>query len=159
MLSAKRIPAGKRGQIEVRIKTNDYIGDIEKQVRVYSNDPKNSEIALTVKAIVEQEVQLSETGIFFGHTPKGKEIRKEIILAVPTGKSVEILGAESKDPAVAVKLEPVPGSGGRKWKLTAIQKAESGTGYHYGKIMVKTNSRLAPNISIPERGEVIAPGK
>jgi hypothetical protein len=159
LLSAKRIPAGKRGQIEVRIKTNDYDGEIEKHVRVKTNDPQNSEIALTVKAIVAPEVQLSESGIIFGRTPRGKEVRKDIILSVSDGKSIEILGVETKDAAVAVKLDPVPGNGNRKWKLTVIQKADAQTGFHYGKIMVKTNSRLTPNISIPERGEVIAPEK
>jgi hypothetical protein len=159
LLSAKRIPPGKSGQIEVKIKTEDYVGDIEKQVRVKTNDPQNSEVTLIVKAIVEQEVQISESGIFFGSARKGKEVRKDIILTVPAGKPIEILGAESRDSAVAVKIEPVSGSGGKNWKLTAIQKADAKTGFHYGKILVKTNSRLSPIITIYERGEVTAPGK
>jgi hypothetical protein len=159
LLSAKRIPAGKRGQIEVRIKTNDYDGEIEKQVRVKTNDPQNSEVTLTVKAIVEPEIRLSSTGIFFGHAPRGKEVRRDVFLEIPDGKSIEILGAESNDPAIAVSVEPVPGSGGKKWTLTAIQKADARTGYHYGKITVRTGSRLSQRITIPERGEITAPGK
>jgi hypothetical protein len=159
LLSAKSIPSGKNGQIEVRIRTNDFDGDIEKQIRITTNDPQHSEMTLTVKAVVEPEVRLSETGIFFGREPKGKEVRRDILLSIPVGKSIQILGAESGDPAVAVKIEPVPGSDGKKWVLTAIQKAEGKTGYHYGKVIIKTSSRLSPNISIPERGEIIATGR
>ncbi len=159
MLSAKQIPAGKNGQIEVRIKTAGLLDSLEKHVHVKTNDPRNPEITLTLKAVVEPEVDISESSIHFGDLPKGKEGRKEIFLTVRPQRSVEILGAESKDSTVDVKLDPVPGSNGRKWKLTAIQKADARPGFHYGKIIVKTSSRLTRQYTIYVRGTVAAPGK
>ncbi len=159
MLSAKKTLPGRSGQIEVGVKTTDISGILEKLVYVTTNDPGNPEVRLTVKATVEPEIALSEYGIFFDTAPRGREVRKEVILTIPAGKPIKILSAESNDPKVSVKLEPVPGSNGQKWKLIAIQKADAKPGYHFGEIVVRTSSRLTPKISIYERGTVAAPGK
>lgn len=159
MLSAKKTLPGRSGQIEVGVKTADMSGILEKHVYVTTNDPGNPEVRLTVKATVEPEIALSEYGIFFENDPMGREVRKEVILTIPAGKSIKILSAETTDPKVSVKLDPVPGSNGQKWKLIAIQKADAKPGYHFGEIVVRTSSRLTPKISIYERGTVAAPGK
>ena len=159
MLSAKKTLPGRSGRIEVGVKTADMSGILEKLVSVTTNDPGNPEVRLTVKATVEPEIGLSDYGIFFENAPRGRETRKDVILTIPAGKSIKILSAETNDPKVSVKLEPVPGSNGQKWKLIAIQKAEAKPGYHFGEIVVKTSSRLTPKISIYERGTVAAPGK
>jgi hypothetical protein len=159
LLSAKKTLPGRSGQIEVGVKTAGMSGMLEKLVYVTTNDPGNPEVRLTVKATVEPEIALSEYGIFFENAPRGREVRKEVTLTIPAGKSIKILSAESNDPKVSVKLEPVPGSNGQKWKLIAIQKADAKPGYHFGEIVVRTSSRLTPKISIYERGTVAAPGK
>jgi len=159
LLSAKKTLPGRSGQIEVGVKTTDISGILEKFVYVTTNDPGNPEVRLTVKATVEPEIILSEYGIFFGNAPRGREVRKEVILTIPAGKPIKILSAESNDPKVSVKLEPVPGSNGQKWKLIAIQKADAKPGYHFGEIVVRTSSRLTSKIAIYERGTVAAPGK
>jgi hypothetical protein len=158
LLSAKKTLPGRSGQIEVDVKTTDISGILEKLVYVTTNDPGNPEVRLTVKATVEPEIALSEYGIFFENAPRGREVRKEVILTIPAGKPIKILSAESSDPQVSVKLEPVPGSNGQKWKLIAIQKADAKPGYHFGEIVVRTSSRLTSKISIYERGTVAAPG-
>lgn len=159
MLSAKRTFPGKSGQIEVTVKTADISGIIEKNIYVTTNDPHSPEIALTIKATVEPEIALSENGIFFGDVPCGKEVRKEVTLTLPAGKSIKILRADTTDLRVVVKLEPVPGSSGQKWKLVAVQKADAKPGFHFGEIVVRTSSRLNPKITIYERGTLVAPGK
>lgn len=158
MLSAKRTIPGKGGQIEVTVNTADISGIVEKNIYVTTNDPHSPEVVLTIKATVEPEIALSENGIFFGDVPCGKEARKEVILTLPAGKSIKILRVDTTDLRVAVKLEPVPGSGERKWKLVAVQKADAKPGFHFGEIVVRTTSKLNPKITIYERGTLIAPG-
>jgi hypothetical protein len=84
--------------------------------------------------------------------PAGKEARKEILLTVPESKRIKILSAESKDSKVAVRLEPVPGANGKKVKLIVIRKANVKPGYHFGQIVIKTDSRLSREFSIYESG-------
>jgi hypothetical protein len=159
LLSAKRTLPGKSGQIEVQVKTADIRGIVEKHVYVTTNDPRSPEIELAVKATVAPEIVLSEYSIFFGTAPRGKEVRRDILITLPAEKPIKILGAETADAKVSVKLKPVDGSNGLKWTLTAIQKADANPGYHFGEIAVRTSSRLTPKITIYERGTIAAPGK
>ena len=159
MLSAKKIAAGKGGQIEARIKTENLFGAIEKRIVITTNDPRHSTVTLSIKANVEPEVGASEYSIFFGNVPVGKEAAKEIILTLPAEKPVRILSVVSKDPNVAVRLDPVQGSKGKKIRLTVTQKAGAKPSQHFGEITVKTDSRRTPEITIYERGFVSAAGK
>ena len=154
MLSAKKLLPGKSGQIEVRIKTESLQGAVEKQVQVLTNDPRHSTVTLSIKMTVEREIDLSESIIYFGNATKGKEIQREVLVTLPAGKSIKILSAASTDPNVDVRLEPLPGSEDRKLRLIAIQRADAKPGDHFGTIVLKTNSRLTPNITIYERGSV-----
>ena len=125
---------------------------MEKAVTLTTNDPKHATVRLTIKATIEPEIAVSESVVFFDNVPAGKEARKEILLTVPESKQVKILSAESKDSKVAVKLEPVPGANGKKVKLIVIRKANVKPGYHFGQIVIKTDSRLSREFSIYESG-------
>lgn len=125
---------------------------MEKAVTLTTNDPKHATVRLTIKATIEPEIAVSESVVFFDNVPAGKEARKEILLTVPESKRVKILSAESKDSKVAVKLEPVPGANGKKVKLIVIRKANVKPGYHFGQIVIKTDSRLSREFSIYESG-------
>jgi hypothetical protein len=159
LLSAKKIAAGKSGQIETRIKTESFSGPVEKRITFTTNDPRNASVTLSIKAVVEPEFGVAESSIFFENIPAGIEVSKEIILTLPAAKPIKLLSAVSKDPNVAVRLEPVPGSNGNQMKLTATRKANVKSGYHFGQIVVKTTSRLTPEIIIYERGVVVPAGK
>ncbi len=154
MLSAKQIPSGKNGQIEITIDTGNLSGAVEKLVHVKTNDPQNPIVGLSIKAVVEPEIGISESTIFFGRTPEGKQITKVIEITPSPGKSLKILSVRSEDPKVAVKLEPANGT---QYNLIAVQKADAKSGYHFGKIIIKTNSRYSPEVTIYESGEVTAP--
>ena len=159
LLSAKKVAPGKSGRIDVKIDTAGMFDEMGKQVYVKTNDPRHSDVTLTIRAIIEPEIEMSDTGIFFGNAPRGKEVRREVILTIPAQKSIRILSAESTDPKVAVKLQLEPGSNSKKWRLIAIRKADAKPGDHFGEIVVKTTSSLTPTISIYETGTVTAPGK
>ncbi len=145
MLSAKKIRAGRNGIIEARVKAED-LGPIEKQITVATNDPHHAAVALFIKALVEPEIGMSEPSIVFENT--GKEARKEIILTIPAAKPIRVISAISTDPNIAVSLEPVLGSNGKQMKLIAVRKPDTKPGCHYGQIVVKTTSRLAPEFSL-----------
>ena len=156
MLSAKQVQSGKSGQIEVSVNTQGLMGALDKSVNITTNDPRQPVVTLNVKAIVEPEISVSEPSIYFGTVPKGKEVTKEIYITLPADKPIRILSAESMDQNVAVKIEPVPGTNGKKAKLKATQKADAKIGYHFGRIVVKTTSSLTPEISIYVRGVIAA---
>ncbi len=147
MLSAKKIQAGRDGKIEARIKAED-LGPIEKQITINTNDPHHGTVTLSIKAVVEPEIGISEPSIVFKNAPAGKEVRKEIILTIPAAKRIKLFAAVSTDPNIAVTLEPVSGSNGKQMKLIAVRKPDTKPGDRYGQIVVKTTSRLTPEFSI-----------
>jgi hypothetical protein len=156
LLSAKQIAPGQSGEIEVSIKT-EGLSAISKSVSVTSNDPRQPQLVLTLIAAVEPEFQLSERSIYFGNNPRGKEVTRELIVTIPPDKNAKLVSVESTDQAVTARLELMPGAEGKKYKITAVQKEDSKDGYHYGMIMVKTTSRLNPDLKIPVRGMVVPP--
>ena len=148
MLSAKNIPAGESGQIEAKIKTGNLSGPVEKLITLTTNDPRHPTVVLSIKARVEPEIGISEPAVFFDNVPASREARKEVFLTIPAAKQIKILSAISKDPKFGAALEPVPGSNGKKVKLIVTLKAKAKPGYHFGQIVVKTDSRLNPELAI-----------
>ena len=127
-------------------------GSLEKLVAVRTNDPRHRDLTLTVTAVVEPEIEMSDFGLFFGNAPEGKEVRREVLLTIPPGRNITLLGAETTDRRVVVRLEPVPAGNSKKWRLIAIRRADAKPGDYYGEIRVKTSSRLNPTLIIYMHG-------
>ena len=125
---------------------------------VIIKNPQHPEVMFTINAIVHPEIELSDSSIFFETAPAEKEIRKEIILTLPVDKAIKIISAKSNDPYVFATIAPFPNSDGKKVKLIAIRKAAMKPGDHYGDIIIKTDSKRTPTITIYEGGTV-ASGK
>jgi Protein of unknown function (DUF1573) len=158
LLSAKQIEPGKTGQIEVTVKTEGITSRLTKTVAVTTNDPRQPQVTLTVMATVRPEFTLSENRIFFGNVPKGKEVSKEIVITIVGERPLKLLSAVSTDDNVRVKLQPVPGSGGKSFKLLSIRKPDGKPGHHFGNIVVKTSSTYKPELRIPVAG-MVAPAQ
>jgi hypothetical protein len=159
LLSAKKIPAGKRGQIEAKINTDHLSGPLFKKVTISSNDPDHPSMTLLIKGVVEPEIGVADSEVFFDTVPAGEEVLKQTILTVVPGKSIKLLSALSKNPAISAQLEAVPGSNGKKWRLIAAHKANAKPGAFTGQIVVKTDSRLTPELFIYVRGVTVAAKK
>jgi len=156
LLSAKKVAAGKSGRIEMKVDTASLSGIVEKSVFVTTNDPQNEIVKLTIKAEIEPEVILSDAAIFFGDSPRGKELRRELLMTVPRAKSIKIHSVRSTDPAVSVRIEGVDGSDGKNMRLIAVRKANAPIGPHFGKIIVRTLGGRVREIVIYESGNVTA---
>ena len=55
----RAIPPGGEGKIRLTVRTRGYQGNIQKSARVYSNDPVNSAIRLSVKGYVKAPIIVS----------------------------------------------------------------------------------------------------
>lgn len=147
-LSQKQIPPGQSGQIEIRVDTALLIGANEESAHITTNDPRRRSVFFSIKADVQPEIGVSSPSIYFGDVSEGEQVTQEVMLTVMAEKSIRILSAESSEEDVAVKLESIPGSGGKKVKLIASHKGEGKTGYRSGSITVKTDSTITPELSI-----------
>jgi len=139
------------------VNTEGLSGNLTKSVAVLSNDPRQPQAILSISAEIEPEFALSERAIFFANIPRGKEATRELIVTIPPEKSLRVLSVESTDPYVAARLETPPDSGGHRFRIIAVHKADAPEGYHFGLLVIKTTSSLSPEIKVPVRGIVTPP--
>ncbi len=158
LLSAKQIEPGQAGQIEVTLNTAglEDAGTVLKTVSVSTNDPRQGQVVLSIRAAVVPEFALSSRSIYFGEVPRGKEVTKEITITIAPERESRLLSVTSSDSNVLVRLEP-GSSDGKKVKLVAVQKADTKDGYHFGIVSIKTSSNQTPDLKISVRGVVSAP--
>jgi hypothetical protein len=136
-------------------KTLEETVSINKTIAVRSNDPAQPQVELTIMALVVPEFVLSEPQIFFGSVPRGQEATKEILVEISPEKPIRLFGATSTDGHFAARLEPVPGTDDKKFRIIGVQKPTAGEGTHQGTILIKTSSPWKPELKIPVRGIVI----
>ncbi|MBP1597005.1 MAG: hypothetical protein H6Q05_2382 [Acidobacteria bacterium] len=156
LLSSQKIAPGQSGQLEVTIATEGLnTPEINKTVSITSNDPRQPQVILSLTAELVPEFVISEPSVYFGTNPRGKEVSKEILVTIPPDKAIELVSAISTDENVTVRLEPVAGSSGKKVKVIAVQKPTAPEGYHFGNLVIKTTSKLRPELKISVRGIVV----
>ena len=156
LLSSNKISPGQSGELEVTIATEGLnTPEISKTVSITSNDPRQPQVVLSLTAELVPEFVLSEQSVYFGTVPRGKEVTKEILVTIPPDQAVQLVSATTTDENVTVKLEPVAGSGGKKVRIIAVQKPTAPEGYHFGNLVIKTTSKLKPELRISVRGIVV----
>lgn len=159
-----KLGPGQSGQIEIKIATAGLAAgsrtpaegvSMSKTVIVRSNDPKQPAVTLTINGSVIPEIAFSEPSVYFGSNPRGKEVRKELLLEIAPDRPVKVLGIVSTDENVTATLEPVPGTGGKKVKVIAVQQSATPEGIHFGELIIKTTSQLNPELKVTVRGIVV----
>jgi hypothetical protein len=124
----KTILPGQTGSITLKVNIKGRTGSIEKTARVYSNDTRNSEETLTVKAFIKESIRISSKTVRF----KGEEG------AVQT-QSVDIIAQEQKP------LSIKPGVFSLQEKMTySIEETEKGKAF---KIVFKNMPQPAGRFS------------
>jgi hypothetical protein len=155
-----KLSPGQSGQLEINIATlaitvaTAQKTELNKTVTVTTNDPNHPSIVLSVTGMVAPEVSLSQPNIWFGSNPAGKEVTQDLIAEIAPDRAIKILGATSTDPNVAVRLEPLPDSSGKKVKVILVQKPTTAAGMHSGEVVLQTDSKLKPEVRFTVRGLV-----
>jgi hypothetical protein len=144
------IPPGARGQIEAALDTSGIEGTVNKQVSVETNDVQRPSLVLTIRVAVEPEFKLSERHIDFGVNKLGRPRSESIVIEV-VRESVRPIDARSTDPAFSASIERVPSHGDVRFRLVAVQEPFLLRGWHYGNILVRTNSSFLPELRVPVR--------
>lgn len=158
-----RVAPGQSGLIKVEIKTEGFAAQItnlaeavsmSKTITVRTNDPKQPQVVLTVNFNVAPEIVVSEPSIYFGSNPRGQEVTRELTVEIAPDRPVKLLSAISTDANVTVKLEPLAGSGDKKFRVIMVQKPTATEGVHVGNIVIKTTSQLKPQLIVTVRSIV-----
>jgi hypothetical protein len=158
-----KVAPGRSGQINIEIKTESFAAQsrtlaetvsLIKTVTVRTNDPRQPQVILSVNFTVAPEIVVSEPSVFFGSSPRGKEVTRESTVSIAHDRPIKLVSAVSTDANVSVTLEPIAGQGDKKFRLIMVQKSSASEGAHAGNILIKTSSRLKPELRVSVRGVV-----
>ncbi|ABW65832.1 conserved hypothetical protein [Desulfosudis oleivorans Hxd3] len=153
----RSIPAGGEGTISIKVYTKHY-GDqrITKTASVYTNDPSNKIIPLTITGQVERVVSVMPNQVRLSGTV-GMEL-KQVVRIVPGEKYpfaiTEVRANQGKE--IAFDLKEITHDGRPAYQLTVTNtRKEPGTYIDF--IYLKTDSQLVPNLKVRVQGTLVSP--
>ncbi len=95
MLSATLVPAGARGGIHVVFDSENFSGEIVKEVEVRSDDPVRRSVTLRVKALVELEIDFEPGVVAFDDVRPGALLKSVVMLTNRRAEPVRVLRLEA----------------------------------------------------------------
>lgn len=118
LLSSPLLRAGEHGAIRVVFDTENFSGEVLKEILVRSNDPGRPSITLRIAALVEPEVEFEPAKVTFDGVRPGTVLRQAVALTNRRAEAVRILSISVepssyrcslpswKEPSRPLELEP-----------------------------------------------------
>ncbi len=158
----KTIAPGKTGTVHVVIDTTTFSGAIAKYVTVYTNDPDNPQIQLTVKAKIEPYIAIKPGYARFivvrGEAQQGVITQS---LSATDGQPFDITGVDSPMPALKVTYREATAKErqadvkGKQWRVEmALSNDQAPVGAIATYVTVHTNHPKEKLVQIPVSGFV-----
>ncbi len=156
----RTIEPGATGTIRSVVETKDFKGPIAKSVAVFTNDPDNPRIDLTVKADVKTIVEVSPGYARFVVVQGETTGAAEQTLWAPDKPDLRVLGINSPYPFLHVSHRLV-GSGekgegkkGNEWRITMALAENAPVGPMADFVTVRTDHPRQKQVKIPVSGFV-----
>lgn len=96
LLAAPLLRAGERGGIRVVFDSDNFAGDVVKEVEVHSDDPARPSVTLRVRALVEPEMEFEPRLVTFDDARAGAVLKQVAMLTNRRADPVRILRLEAR---------------------------------------------------------------
>ncbi|NOY70156.1 MAG: DUF1573 domain-containing protein [Deltaproteobacteria bacterium] len=144
------MPPGKAGQVTLELKTDGDAGQkIKKSATVFTNDPENSKLRLTIEGeIVSAAKIMPKAARLMGHA--GEKIAADITITPIEANPFDIVNAlADKGKNYTYSLEKKPGAPGDKAAyILHVSNKINHPGRYFDKIALHTTSKISPVIII-----------
>jgi hypothetical protein len=96
LTAAPLLAPGQRGEVAVTFDSSNFAGDVVKELTVLSSDPAHPAVTLSVRALVEPEVDFEPRTVTFEGVLAGAEEAQTVVLMNRRAEAVSVLrvGAE-----------------------------------------------------------------
>ncbi|MDX2165927.1 MAG: DUF1573 domain-containing protein [Deltaproteobacteria bacterium] len=146
------VPPGGRGAVRARFDTAAAPGAQQRTVTVYSNDPTQRAVLLTLAGSVALDAAAEPAQVYLGTVPPGAELAQSVALRAGND-AVRFLGASSAAPQLAVRLADA--ADGRALLIGTVAGAAPGP--FTAVVRVHTTSPTRPLLEVPVAGIIAAP--
>lgn len=157
----RTVAPGGAGTITADVDTTAFTGPITKAVLVFSNDPATPQVNLVIKADVRAFVEvLPRPLLIFTNVLQGEAATQKVVLASADGSDFKVESAAATSGPYQLSYrqlegkERIPDRKGSQWELTVTVPANAPEGMLNQRIMVKTTSPKAPEVTINVTGAV-----
>jgi hypothetical protein len=134
----RRIEPGEAGKIPIQFSSANFSGPIQKTVTVVSNDPKQGNVILQVKAQVWVPVEVTPKTVMFQYDSESPVEETRTIRIISNLKEpLKLLEPRSEHPAFGLKLETV--SEGKEYALMVSTVPPIGTGMITAPIVIQAS--------------------
>jgi hypothetical protein len=157
----KSIAPGKSGKVHVLFDTATFNGPVAKGVTVYTNDPANPQLELTLRAKVEPYIAMkpgyARYTIVRGEAREGTIVQT---LYAPDGTQMDVVKVDSPWPYLKVGFreaqegERLPDVKVKQWRVETTLSSEAPVGPLAGMVTVHTNHSKQKLVEIPVSGFV-----
>lgn len=155
MASAKEIPPGGEGKIDVTFKTGSKGGQRKKTVTVTTNDPKQAIIKLSVAADVRVALALEPERVNFQHVKRGAEATQYVSLTGTDKDTTKILSVESQNKFIKVETNPKGYQQDKDKKIKITILPDMQVGRFRDKVTVHTDHKSLKNLTVSLYGELL----
>lgn len=157
----KTIAPGKIGTVHLVVDTVTFNGPVSKGVTVYTNDPANPQIELTVRAKVDPYIAVkpgyARYNLVRNEAKEGTIVQT---LWAPDGSPMDIVKVDSPFPFLTVSFreaqegERQPDVKVKQWRVEMLMSNDAPVGPLTGYVMVHTNHPKQKLVEIPVSGFV-----
>jgi len=146
------VAPGGTAEVTVQLDTTRIAGPTRKTVTVYTTDPSNAVLALTLAGNVEADLVLAPTALYVGRVRRGQPSGRDIAIAPGRkGGRSRVTWVEPSAPALQTTLADLPGGGQR---LHVELDASMPLGPFTEHVLLHTTSERQPEVRLGVFGTI-----
>lgn len=154
VLDADTVQPGATTFVKATFDTTGFQGAKMKTVRLYTNDPKQASITLTLQGTVQPDVQLSALRLGFGDVVQGQTPQQQFTATVDAASPLQIVEATTRSPYLTLKTENVTVNGRAGKRVTVGLRPDTPIGAFRDRVSLKTTSTDNPVVNVPVVAQV-----
>ena len=147
MIDTDTVQPGAEAKVKTSFDTTGFQGAKVKTVRIYTNDPRQSSLVLSLKGTVQSEIEIQPMRLFFGDVSKGEQRSMSAEVITAPGSDFKILEVNSRSQFIDARLEE--GKAGSNPKIVATIRPQAPVGVLRERIVVRTSSSKAAVLNLP----------
>ncbi len=165
VVGKKELEPGERSEVNVQFNSRGKRGRQTQKIRIYSNDPSNPQVELTMSGEVEREVYVTPTRVYLGKVPLDKTTTRNVYVFFSSKPALKITKVEASSPDISTEVAPYtnpaqpPGASNTpseaRWIVKVSLKPQSKQGDFREMLKIHTTSKKHPVIEIPVDGSIV----
>lgn len=142
------IPSGNHDEVGIECETMRSEGDMEKHATVYTNDPENPEMVLTVKGTVKRYTVVIPQGIVFGEVKRGAVVKRSVRIFQLSDNKLHLKKVEANEKFLNIETTWFSEPNKKGFNIEVALKPEVPLGMYTDVITLHTNVKKRPRIDV-----------